>query len=433
MNSFEYPKVLSRFYGPYTEEKYNQFFNPNVCHVCKRPSRDLITCNQCNMISYCSKEHQKVHKYSHLEMCNAITFVITDISYWDTYRNSEEWMESRQDVTVKILAVLSRETYRYETEMLIFPKSCYVCYKQINVQPCQICYSANFCNDHKILFHRNHTDCCAKLLLLLNMNITHINGSLKEIVSEYRHKFIKFPGAKPYDDIVTFINNYVFYRHLSILPNYTSNSTRLWHLKHYICSDFVSGPMTLYYALQESNLSLPSNPSKYIVHLIDADIIDVISSQFWHIFLHFFKDIKELRIVFIKSPILESKYLGSVCSMCRRDGQKLHVTYVPEPYNDYVHLESFEQPNVIVLLETETVFVRTWFKSIKAVVAQNCPLLLTADSKSTVEGNVDKIQEETGISRRRLYRKNKFRSCTPYRNYITGGFFYRNAHFIMYS
>ncbi|XP_032685268.1 uncharacterized protein LOC116850748 isoform X3 [Odontomachus brunneus] len=378
---------LLPFDEPYTKDKYNQFFNPNICHVCKRPSENLITCNKCNMISYCSKEHQEEHKFSHLDMCNAIAIVITDTPFWVTYRNSEEWIESRREIVLKILNILSRPTYGYETEMVMCAKSCSVCYQQLNIKPCKICYSANFCDDHEKFFNLTHTDCCAKLLLLLNMNITYTNDLETMGKKVHGRKFTKFPG-----------------------------------------------PMTLYYALQESNLlCLPTTTHKYIVHLIDADRIDVMSSGMWHIFLHIFINMKELYIVFIKSPKFESKDLENMCAMCCYNKRKLYVKYVSEPYHDYVRLESFEQPNVIVLLETETIWVRTWFKSIKAVVAQNCPLLLTTDSKSTAEENVDRIQEETDTSRTRLYRKNKFCGCTPYRDYITGGFYYRNAHFIMYS
>ncbi|XP_032685276.1 uncharacterized protein LOC116850748 isoform X10 [Odontomachus brunneus] len=109
---------LLPFDEPYTKDKYNQFFNPNICHVCKRPSENLITCNKCNMISYCSKEHQEEHKFSHLDMCNAIAIVITDTPFWVTYRNSEEWIESRREIVLKILNILSRPTYGYETEMM---------------------------------------------------------------------------------------------------------------------------------------------------------------------------------------------------------------------------------------------------------------------------------------------------------------------------
>ncbi|XP_032685233.1 uncharacterized protein LOC116850728 isoform X3 [Odontomachus brunneus] len=74
-------RVLT-FNGPYTEDKYNQFFNPNVCHVCKQPSEVLVTCNLCYMISFCSEEHRAIHRNSHSEICKTLAMIITDISLW---------------------------------------------------------------------------------------------------------------------------------------------------------------------------------------------------------------------------------------------------------------------------------------------------------------------------------------------------------------
>ncbi|XP_032685248.1 uncharacterized protein LOC116850740 [Odontomachus brunneus] len=399
--------IVNIFDVSHTEDKYNQFFNPNVCHVCKRPSSNLISCNQCYMISYCSEEHQEIHKHSHLEICTAIATLITDESFWIACSNSEEWIKSRKTILLK----------------------------QVNIKPCNICYSANFCDDHQELFNLKHKDYCNELLLFLVMKIADINGIMERIMCP-TIKFIKFPGAKPYDDIVTFIYNYMPTRNsfeIAVKSKFP-NSTCHWRLNHFIYSDYVSGPLTLYYALQESNLlSLPSISDKYIVHFIDAGRIDIMYLRSWHIFLHFFKNIKELYIVFIKSPKFESEDRVHTCSTCFYKKQKLYVKYVSEPYHDYVRLESFEQPNVIVLLETESILVGTWFKSITTIIAQECPLLLTTDSECTAQENVDKIQEETGATRNRLYRKNKFRGYVPYRNYETGGFYYRNEHFIMYS
>ncbi|XP_032685290.1 uncharacterized protein LOC116850762 [Odontomachus brunneus] len=418
------------FNDPYTENKYNQFFNPNVCHVCKCPSRDLITCNFCKMISYCSEEHKDIHRNSHSEICIAMAIRITDKSFSDTHRSLEEWIESRNDVLEQILPSLSRCIYQYEKEMILCAKSCCVCYRQINLSPCNICYSANFCDEHQTEFSVLHKKDCGELLLLLNMNMADIIHMEK---LQKKRKFGKFPIQRSFHDNITFINSYV----LSKVSSYRSkmldnpNSILYWTTEQYIYSDFVSSPLTLYYALKKSNLlSVPLNACKYIVHLIDANRIDVISLQTWHIFLHFFRRIKELYIVLIKSPIFESRDLGSVCSTCRMYRQKLYVKNVSETYYTYVRSESYEPPNVIVL---QTISMGTWLGSITAIIAQKCPLLLTADTRSTAQKNLNMIKDITGETRKCLYRKNKFRGYRPYRNYVTGKCYYRNAHFIMYS
>ncbi|XP_032685285.1 uncharacterized protein LOC116850757 isoform X2 [Odontomachus brunneus] len=194
-----------------------------------------------------------------------------DKYFWVTYRNPEEWIESRKEILQKILTTLSRCAYRYETEMIMCTKSCYVCFRQANIRLCSTCYSANFCDDYQILFNLFHKKYCDELLLLLNTNIAYINGCMKKTVEcRYGQKFLSFPGK--------------------------------------------------------------------------------------------------------------------------------------------------------------------WFESITARITQECPLLLTAHLENIAQENVDKIEDVIGATRIRIYRKNnKFVGCPPYRNCVTGGFYYRNTHFIMYS
>ncbi|XP_032678514.1 uncharacterized protein LOC116847528 [Odontomachus brunneus] len=318
--------------------------------------------------------------------------------------------------------------------MIICAKSCLMCHQQVNIKPCNICYSANFCDDHRKYSKLKHKDYCTELLLFLNINIEYIN---EKIGHKYRHKlqFTTFPDEKPYHNIFTFVDNYVpRLGSAKLVMKLSFNILNShWKFVQYIFSDIVSGPLTLYYALQELNLlPLTCTAGKYVVHLIDANRIDVMHLKIWHILLHVLK-IKELHIVFIKSPIFESCDLESVCSACRYNRKKLSIKSVSETYYDYVRLESYEQPNVIMLPEIEGILVETWFDSITTIIAQECPLLLTTDSEDTAQDTINKIEEVIGAIRERLHRKNKFHGCTPYRDYVTGGLYYRNAHFIMYS
>ncbi|XP_032685283.1 uncharacterized protein LOC116850756 [Odontomachus brunneus] len=432
-------KVID-FIAPFTEHKYNQFFNPNVCHVCKRPSGDLITCNLCNIIFYCSKEHKEMHINSHKEICIAMARVTTEKSFSNTYSSLEQWVASRDDILERILPSMSRDVYQYEKEMILCAKSCYVCYRQINISPCDTCYSANFCDNHQLEFINIHQKDCDELLLLLNMNIADISYDIEKFLLYKRRKFTKFPIQANFHDTITFINGYVLNNNKLICRKMMEapNSTLTWAKEQYVYSEAVSDPLTLYYALGESNLlslllSVPLKERKYIVHLIDANNINEISWKIWHIFLHYFvRTIKDLYIVYIKSPTYKSHDLGSVCSTCQEKHLKIYVKNVPETYYTYVRSESYEPPNVIIL-QTRTISKGTWLGSVTAIIAQKCPLLLTADTKKTAQENINIIEDITGVTRKCLYKENKFRGCRPYKNYVTGRCYYRNAHFIMYS
>ncbi|XP_032685256.1 uncharacterized protein LOC116850742 isoform X2 [Odontomachus brunneus] len=161
------------FDGPYTTKKYNRFFNPNICHVCKLPSKNLIPCNKCYMVSYCSKKHEKIHEDSHLTSCKILTRIIGDKSDWNTCRDWRKWMESRMAI-VKI--GFQNRLHEHDLEIVICAKSCFKCYRQENIKPCVICYSANYCDDHQMLFNLEHKNNCKELLLSLNINIACIKG-----------------------------------------------------------------------------------------------------------------------------------------------------------------------------------------------------------------------------------------------------------------
>ncbi|XP_032685241.1 uncharacterized protein LOC116850738 [Odontomachus brunneus] len=323
--------------------------------------------------------------------------------------------------------------YPQDFELIICAKSCFKCYRQINLKPCVICYSANFCEDHQMLFNLEHKDNCKELLLSLNINIACIKDNILHFCLG-KLEFTKFPDARPYHNMITFINRYLVMENLdNIKKKLYSPIQSFWTLEHYVCSDYVTGPLTLHYALQESKLLfLPRNDYIFIVHIIDASKTDVICLKVWHIFLHIFSNIKELYIVFIKSPIFDSCELGTVCSRCRNYNQKLYVENVSEPYHRYACLKSFKQPNVIIIQDTHLYMVGTWRESIPTIIAQKCPLLFTTFDIGELNYVREKMQEVTGATRNQLYRKNKFRSYRPCKNRIINGLYYRNAHFIMY-
>ncbi|XP_032677174.1 uncharacterized protein LOC116846890 [Odontomachus brunneus] len=51
-------------------ENYNNFFHPNLCHVCK--SKDQLKLCFCYMISYCCETHRVQHESQHKEICKII-------------------------------------------------------------------------------------------------------------------------------------------------------------------------------------------------------------------------------------------------------------------------------------------------------------------------------------------------------------------------
>ncbi|XP_032685280.1 uncharacterized protein LOC116850752 isoform X2 [Odontomachus brunneus] len=105
---------LSKFNGPFNEDKYNQFFNPNLCHVCKSPNDGkLIPCDRCNSIYYCCEEHKTMHAESHQTVCGVIALAISfDPNWYNRRCYFEEWMDLQKSLIIFIKMHISRRLYR---------------------------------------------------------------------------------------------------------------------------------------------------------------------------------------------------------------------------------------------------------------------------------------------------------------------------------
>ncbi|XP_032668718.1 uncharacterized protein LOC116842935 [Odontomachus brunneus] len=158
---------LYRFDELYTENNYNQFFNPNICHVCKRPNKsELIPCGSCDMVFYCSTEHQIMHQSSHMEVCAVIPFArIEDLELnAHPFKSDDKWRSFRKTFMQEIRMKITRDLMPYEKEMIMRAKSCLICHQQISLRTCRTCYSANYCDVHQLDFKKKHVSMCTNLL-----------------------------------------------------------------------------------------------------------------------------------------------------------------------------------------------------------------------------------------------------------------------------
>lgn len=418
---------IYKYTGPLVEEKYNKMFNPNICHVCKQPDKNLTMCNICCMISYCSEEHKALHHNSHHSICQAIAKVIREDSGWDTIsRNVNDWMESQEEFVRIVRCIILRDLEPYEKEMFIWAKTCHICHRQNNLSTCQNCYSANFCDIHENQFTKQHNPHCKDLLLLLNIDITSIEDD--NIYLDLL-KFVEFPDNFPYHDMMAFVDEYITQNDASC-HHFARKSTHSWKSAYYTCSDYVSSPLTLHRVLLITNLGyIAHNTDKFIIHIITASAIEVKFLPAWEIFLHLFKNIKELHIVMIKSKtFLRSNEYKNLCHQCSQ--KKFYIENVFVSYREYMNLESYKQPNVIAGFDAELSIKETWTESLAIIKSQNCPLVLTAKSRNKAQQIINKIRAV--VRKRNVSDENAFSSCKPHKNYETGGVFYRNAYFVMF-
>lgn len=399
-----------------------KFFNPNICHICKiTDNGNFIICDQCYLITYCSKDHREEDYPFHMEICAAVSKLLKKGFKWNSV-SQEEWLQSRENLIRLVKLKLSRDLMTHEMQIIRFAKSCFVCHQQRNVQTCKMCYSANYCVNHAEVFKCLHNSRCKELLLCLSLDMELIHGF------EFKLKFTRFPNCdKPSDDMDTFIKHYVQRTHIS-------RELEDWHFPEYFYSDYTSGPLTLYYGMKDANLEIPDLCC--VIHVIDATYLDRKYLPAWELILHLISKLKEIKIILIGSELHNECNNIEVCSRCNNISydQYLNFESYCMSYHNYITSKLYKRPDLIIGFEADLSDVKTWRESILKLQDQGCPLLLTTKSKRRADMNINSIQQVLGISLKPLiHRVNNFASRRPWRDFETDYVFYRNFYITIYQ
>ncbi|XP_032668990.1 uncharacterized protein LOC116843072 [Odontomachus brunneus] len=403
---------------------YNQFFHPNVCHVCKSTDQsNLISCARCHMISYCSEEHRKQHLSHHEDICTVIAMFIDENPEWNTQRLTANcWIEKQKNLIQICGAVLGYQLKTYEVQMFMFAKVCFICHQRHNLFTCQKCFCISYCKDH--MSERSlHIFACKDLALSLNLDIIFLERTPWTAI------YVKCPNflnkKKPFTDMNLFCHQY--YEEL--------RKYNRWSFNVYSFTDYVSGPLTLYKALQIANLfHLQKETHTFIIHIIAANYVDRRNFPAWEYFLHLLsKKVMKIVIVMIGPELQYENNEHNVCSRCKAANRRLILQSFPLLYHNYTFSSDYRRPNVIVGFQAE-LDGESWSESLKAIQTQNCLLLLTAKSRLRAYWDIIKIQQVLGtFIKPVLEMTNYFVSCRPYRDLDTGYVFLPNTYLVMYK
>lgn len=396
----------------YTEERFNKFFNPNICHVCKEKyNRNFVNCIKCYMISYCTEEHRLENEIHHTQFCAVLQelFISHPRFWYCEYFNQEEWIKSRKEFVHLIQAKLFRDLEPYEVQMIMFAKSCFKCHQQSYLDTCTKCYSFNYCDNHAETLIIHQISDCVKLEICFDIDM-----KLYEIISLPKLKFTKFPNKyQSCLNMLEFISNFVLIPLLSV-ERYVSSGIKYYY------TDYVSAPLTTYYQMYDAKLSVPGRIRKncYIIHIIAANCIDNEYLPAWELFLHLLHRIKDLKVILIGSGLQNERGDVEICSRCTRRKQQLNYECHCMLYHNYVNSDLYIQPDVIVGFQVDLSDWKELSESILKVRDQNCPLLLTAESQVKAEHNTNKLQEVLGSPLNIIHQKqNEFKSIRVYTNF----------------
>ncbi|XP_011149394.2 uncharacterized protein LOC105189161 [Harpegnathos saltator] len=394
----------------------NQFFHPNICHVCKSRIQDsLRPCNWCHMISYCCEEHKWQHRPHHIEICTIITDFINDDPQWyDRCYLYDDWVKLQASLIRIIQVILKRQLEPYEMQMFMFTKACFICHQRHTSYTCEYCLSVSYCSDHVHHIYKHYGSMCYQMSLCLNLDVRFSEDSVWESL---RIKNI-FPDVKrPFTNMESFCNQYC-------------------HI-----TDYISDPLTLYNGMQSAHLFHPEAiTNTFVIHIIAANNVDRRNFLAWELLLHLLNRITKLIIVLI-GPELEPEYNEhQTCFYCKEDNKRLILEASSVLYHDYVFHINYRRPNVIVGFQAElhrplpALNPDSWSESIKTMQSQKCPVLLTATLSCKAEYDITMIQQVLGPSVKPILSTfNDFRTFRPYRDFEAGYVSFRNIYLTVYD
>lgn len=410
---------LSKFLGIQGLLNYNNFFHPNICHVCKTTIQiRLKMCPGCLMISYCCEEHRIRHWPQHKEMCEAIRKLIEICSFWNSCGKIwDSWLHFRKENVRKIKPLIGRELEPYEEQMFMNAKSCFTCHQQIDlVAICENCFCVNSCINHGLPGFRH--DCKElKTSLILDINYLPKEQHIKRLVFYVEISIPFFPS-----DMKSFVQMYG-----------TENTFQTpCPFFGYYYSDWLSDALTMCQVLLEKNYEyLAYKSDLFLIHIISEDRTDMHDWLAWEVFLHLLQPGTTLKIVMIDSDVPNYEMPAyRVCTGCKVYQKKLLVECRASIYEDYVKSAPREQPDVIIGFHAQ--LRKLGQQTINTINRQRCPLILTTNLKSNMDDNITRLREVLGISGIPfIFVNNRFQSLRRCRDHETDLVFCRNQHLVI--
>lgn len=334
-----------------------------------------------------------------------------------------DWAKQKKYYVKLVMDNLSRELQPHEEQMIFYARSCFVCYKETDVKPCQTCFCVDFCEAHRT-DNEGHPCEELKAWLYFEMQTIYINPVPDWLT------FHDFPNKGDVNDMHSFYEMYVF-------PAKDAS----WTVLDTIYSDYLSWPLTVYYGLQDANLlniSLVQNT--YVIHIVEARNMDRNNLLSWEIFLHSFEKSMKLVVIMIGlglAPEFENNcgMLQTCWEKCMLLGHQFYFSCYRMLYHDYLDSELFTTPDVIIGFEVNKRFDSrdSWVRFITSLKNSVCPIILTTKTKTHAVRIINNIKNILSPDVQPIVGTlNRFKSLRPHRDRMTGRIFYLNEYIIIY-
>ncbi|XP_033218438.1 uncharacterized protein LOC117173902 [Belonocnema kinseyi] len=404
------------------------FYYATVCQVCRSPN-PKVTCNRCRMIFYCGNKHRDEHQIHHRDLCKVILSMLSEMgapNLFDKLKTADPdlWLRARVDLMRKAKLKIGRQLEEYEEQMFLFPKTCMVCHESdLSVlRNCEC--GVNLCKIHK--GDPKHQKLCSVLTLAFKLITSETKPALHGLfLMPVDSERVNLPPS-----MQAFIDS-----HINFQINTSNQKVKYQNMA---TSNFLTGPLTLLYALERLNYQISSS---MVIHIIGAGIQDLAAEGSWKIFLYWLTRLINLKIVFIGTDIsncLETQLDTSESFPITVKNLKVQCHGLR--YYEYFKSESFMKPNIILgcnldIHESELgISECTWKDTILTLKKVGVPFVLTAGTKERAEKDHKRFCKLLGMSvPYKFCEVNPYAALSPERDFETEGVRYSNKHIIIYD
>ncbi|XP_043477374.1 uncharacterized protein LOC122508219 [Leptopilina heterotoma] len=405
------------------EEDFEFNFRPrtifayNLCLVCMEICDVSITCENCQMVSYCSDNHRKENLMDHRNLCKILTEVCSKNRGLSLAKDlsPDEYRTFRVKLIEIIEQSLQRKLDLWEKEIILYPRLCRQCHSENNLMHCPECKMDFYCSkDHQ----QDHNQWCNQFKLF--HRIIYLQKHHGSVTPKLPNRIYKEANSLPesMDDLISDLFSSSEYYKKMDCHSYAS------------LSHIATIPLTTLLAIQKSfnNWQIMKNIS---IHVIGAEFqFECWNFRIWEkVFLHYLPNLKNLSLTFtgpeLQIPEILVNFLQKnikICKYCRDSGRQINVTFNQGKL--YHEIKSPETDIVCLFnpgLYRKTGFNGndTWPLTIKKFSNLKIPVVITAYTEKEIPQDIATIKSLCNVQVIMEPQKNPFASLKPDRNFVS--------------
>ncbi|XP_036321753.1 uncharacterized protein LOC118735870 [Rhagoletis pomonella] len=285
----------------------------------------LHKCSGCQLVMYCSQEHQRMDWQLHRGFCRAISQIMSNYQIKHPYLISgqphDSYTMERAILQVKYLlrTLLGRKLEYHEEELTSFPAYCEICYHLERVQSCTRCHGVSYCSpQHAAQDSERHKARCGLLQLYYCPYKVQPQMSPDMLVEDLR---------TPVDDVLTMDLKQAF-EHITSrkLPKVPTASMKNYQL--FSCAGDFSCIGTICFTLRFTEMA-EFKGNKFAIFILGATV----EQDLWFRQIHTkwfflqFKQITRLELYFIGPEVLGAARREITYNYMGADRTVLYTSY----------------------------------------------------------------------------------------------------------